>query len=160
MNYSRMWHTCYWRLSFLIVPRWRLSHCWVNTSMPLRNNPRWLEMLLSLRAECDITSFLVFVPPWMISGCCFFKWFWKHVVFLPMFAFRMNSYQVVVDVNEEHVRFVSSCDLYYMPNSQTCFICLLWSFCRFFANLHFGNRGDMVLMCVCSEVKLMYVHIL
>lgn len=44
---SRRRHTYYWWLSFLFVTRWRLRHCWVNTSMPLTNNPRWLEMLLS-----------------------------------------------------------------------------------------------------------------
>lgn len=47
INRSRRRHTYYWRLSFLVVTRWRLHHCWVNTSMPLTNNPRWLEMLLS-----------------------------------------------------------------------------------------------------------------
>lgn len=74
INRSRRRHTYYWRLSFLVVTRWRLRHCWVNTSMPLRDNPRWLVMLLSwqnvkesarwdrksLWAECDITSSLVF----------------------------------------------------------------------------------------------------
>lgn len=160
----------HWRLPFLIVTRWRLGHCWVNTSMPLTNNPRWLGMLLSrqngrwdrksLWAECD-TSSLVFeqgCTALNVVKCWFYYCFWEHVVFLTMFALRMNSYQVIVNVNEEHVRFVSSCNLYNMPNYQTWYICLLWSFCRF-CQFAFWEQGWYGLdVCLLKSKWCMFIY--
>lgn len=144
MNYSRMWQTCYWWLSFLIVPRWRLSHCWVNTSMPLRNNPRWLEMLLSLWAECDITSFLVFVPPWIsvflmvLETCCIFNHVCTQNEQLSSRCWcEWGTCQVCLfPLSVLHAK---------LPNMLHLFTLV---FLSFFANLHFGNRVEMVLMCV------------
>lgn len=68
---------------------------------------------------------------WAGLYCPEWSFFFFNVVFLTMFALRMNRFQVVGNVNEEHVRFVSSCNLYNMPNYQTWYICLRWSFCHF-----------------------------
>lgn len=126
------------------------------------NNPRWLEMLLSQQSIteteiCDITSSLVFEQSCtsLNEDKCFYLFFWEHVVFLNHVCTQNERL-----LNEVHVGFVSSCDLYHMPNSQTCHICLHWSFCRFFANLHIRNRGDMVWsLCVFwSQSEVLFIY--